>query len=129
MDKLKDWHDLKQRDVVELQNQVNGEAHLSDEARRAMDLHDNLMTLGMLNDFVRLLDMVELDQVRYREVKNKKLSAVGVEQEKGAMKFKKTLRRILDANIDALIDILDDDILDETEEEAYEQFKEGTEQS
>ena len=124
MDKLKDWRDLRQRDVVELQNQVNEEEHLSDEARRAMDLHDNLLTLGMLNDFVRLLDLIDLNQVRYREVKDKKLSAAGVEQEKGAMKFKTQIKNILDDNINQLIDILDD-----LEEEVYEQFKEGTEQS
>lgn len=125
MDKLKDWHDLRQRDVVELQNQVNEEANLSDEFRRALDFHDNLLTLGMLNDFVRLLDLVDLNQVRYREVKNKKLSAAGVEQEKGAIKFKTQIRNILDDNINQLIDILDN-----MEEEVYEQFKEeGSEQS
>lgn len=121
---MKDYSELHQRDVVELQDSVNAAAELSEEAKRALALHDNLMTLGCLNDFLLLIDLIDLDEVRYREVKNMKLSAAGVEQQKGADKFKKRIRRILTDKRDSLIDILD-----EMEEEAYEQFKKGSKQS
>ena len=122
---MKDYTELHQRDVVELQDSVNAAAGLSEEAKNALSLHDNLMTLGCLNDFLLLIDLIDLDEVRYREVKNMKLSAAGVEQQKGADKFKTRIRRIITDRRDALIDILDD-----LEEEAYEQFKkEGSEQS
>jgi hypothetical protein len=122
---MKDYTELHQRDVVELQDSVNAAAELSEEAKNALALHDNLMTLGCLNDFLLLIDLIDLDEVRYREVKDMKLSAAGVEQQKGADKFKKRIRRILTNKRDALIDILDD-----LEEEAYERFKEeGQEES
>lgn len=122
---MKDYTELHQRDVIELQDSVNAAAELSEEAKNALALHDNLMTLGCLNDFLLLIDLIDLDEVRYREVKNVKLSAAGVEQQKGADKFKKRIRKILTDRRDALIDILDD-----LEEEVHEQFKEeGTEQS
>lgn len=122
---MKDYTDLHQRDVIELQDSVNAAAELSEEAKRALALHDNLMTLGCLNDFLLLIDLIDLDEVRYREVKNVKLSAAGVEQQKGADKFKKRIRRILTNKRDTLIDAIND-----IEEEVYEQFKEeGSEQS
>lgn len=122
---MKDYTDLHQRDVVELQNSVNATAGLSEEAKNALILHDNLMTLGCLNDFLLLIDLIDLDEVRYREVKNMKLSAAGVEQQKGADKFKERIRRILTNKRDALIDAIND-----MEEEVYERLKEeGTEQS
>jgi hypothetical protein len=121
---MKDYTELHQRDVVDLQDSVNAAAELSEETKRALALHDNLMTLGCLNDFLLLIDLIDLDEVRYREVKNVKLSAAGVEQQKGADKFKKRIRGILTNKRDQLIDILD-----EMEEEAYEQFKEGSEES
>ena len=125
MDKLKDYTELHQRDVVELQESVNTAAELSEEAKNALVLHDNLMTLGCLNDFLLLIDLIDLDEVRYREVKNVKLSAAGVEQQKGADKFKKRIRRILTNKRDELIDAIND-----MEEEVYERLKEeGTEQS
>ena len=124
MDKLKDYTELHQRDVVELQESVNAAAELSEEAKNALVLHDNLMTLGCLNDFLLLIDLIDLDEVRYREVKDMKLSAAGVEQQKGADKFKKRIRRILTNKRDSLIDAIND-----MEEEVYEQFKEGSEES
>lgn len=125
MDKIKDYTELHQRDVVELQDSVNAAAELSEEAKNALVLHDNLMTLGCLNDFLLLIDLIDLDEVRYREVKNVKLSAAGVEQQKGADKFKKRIRRILTNKRDELIDSIND-----MEEEVYERLKEeGTEQS
>lgn len=125
MDKIKDYTELHQRDVVELQDSVNAAAELSEDAKNALILHDNLMTLGCLNDFLLLIDLIDLDEVRYREVKNVKLSAAGVEQQKGADKFKKRIRRILTNKRDELIDSIND-----MEEEVYERLKEeGTEQS
>ena len=125
MDKIKDYTELHQRDVVELQDSVNAAAELSEEAKNALVLHDNLMTLGCLNDFLLLIDLIDLVEVRYREVKNVKLSAAGVEQQKGADKFKKRIRRILTNKRDELIDAIND-----MEEEVYERLKEeGTEQS
>lgn len=125
MDKIKDYTELHQRDVVELQDSVNAAAGLSEDAKNALVLHDNLMTLGCLNDFLLLIDLIDLDEVRYREVKNVKLSAAGVEQQKGADKFKKRIRRILTNKRDELIDAIND-----MEEEVYERLKEeGTEQS
>ena len=125
MDKLKDYTELHQRDVVELQDSVNTAAGLTEEAEKALALHDNLMTLGCLNDFLLLIDLIDLDEVRYREVKNVKLSAAGVEQQKGADKFKKRIRRILTNKRNELIDAIND-----MEEEVYERLKkEGTEQS
>ena len=125
MDKIKDYTELHQRDVVELQDSVNAAAELSEDAKNALILHDNLMTLGCLNDFLLLIDLIDLDEVRYREVKNVKLSAAGVEQQKGADKFKKRIRRILTNKRDELIDAIND-----MEEEVYERLKEeGTEQS
>ena len=122
---MKDYTDLHQRDVVDLQDSVNAAAGLSEEAKRALAMHDNLMTLGCLNDFLLLIDLIDLDEVRYREVKNVKLSAAGVEQQKGADKFKKRIRRILTNKRDSLIDAIND-----VEEEVYERLKEeGTEQS
>lgn len=123
---MKDYSELHQRDIVELQDSVNAAAELSEEAKNALALHDNLMTLGCLNDFLLLIDLIDLDEVRYREVKNMKLSAAGVEQQKGADKFKERVRRILTNKRDSLIDAIND-----MEEEAYEQFKkeDGTEQS
>lgn len=122
---MKDYTELHQRDVVELQESANAIAGLSEDAKNALVLHDNLMTLGCLNDFLLLIDLIDLDEVRYREVKNMKLSAAGVEQQKGADKFKKRIRRILTNKRDALIDAIND-----MEEEVYERLKEeGTEQS
>lgn len=122
---MKDYTELHQRDVVELQDSVNAAAELSEDAKNALVLHDNLMTLGCLNDFLLLIDLIDLDEVRYREVKNVKLSAAGVEQQKGADKFKKRIRRILTNKRDELIDSIND-----MEEEVYERLKEeGTEQS
>lgn len=122
---MKDYTELHQRDVVELQDSVNAAAGLSEEAKRALVLHDNLMTLGCLNDFILLIDLIDLDEVRYREVKNMKLSAAGVEQQKGADKLKKRIYRILTNKRDALIDVINN-----MEEEVYERLKEeGSEQS
>ena len=122
---MKDYSELHQRDIVELQDSVNAAAELSEEAKNALALHDNLMTLGCLNDFLLLIDLIDLDEVRYREVKDMKLSAAGVEQQKGADKFKERVRRILTNKRDSLIDAIND-----MEEEVYERLKEeGTEQS
>lgn len=116
---MKDYTELHQRDVVDLQDSVNAAAELSEEAKNALILHDNLMTLGCLNDFLLLIDLIDLDEVRYREVKNVKLSAAGVEQQKGADKFKTRIYRILTNKRNELIDAIND-----MEEEVYEQFKE-----
>ena len=121
---MKDYSELHQRDVMELQNSVNAAAGLSEESKRALALHDNLMTLGCLNDFLLLIDLIDLDEVRYREVKNAKLSAAGVEQQKGADKFKNRIRKILTKKRDSLIEAIND-----MEEEVYERLEEGTEQS
>lgn len=105
---MKDYSELHQRDVVELQDSVNDAAGLSEEAKVALALHDNLMTLGCLNDFMLLIDLIDLDEVRYREVKNMRLSAAGVEQQKGADKFKRRIKRILTSKRDELIDMIEE---------------------
>ena len=66
---MKDYTELHQRDVVELQDSVNAAAGLSEEAKRALVLHDNLMTLGCLNDFILLIDLIDLDEVRSAKLK------------------------------------------------------------
>lgn len=105
---MKDYSELHQRDIIALQDSVNTAAELSEEAKNALALHDNLMTLGCLNDFLLLIDLIDLDEVRYREVKNMKLSAAGVEQQKGADKFKRRLKRILTSKRDELIDMIEE---------------------
>lgn len=105
---MKDYSELHQRDVLELQEAINYESGMSDEAQKALALHDNLMTLGCMNDFLLLIDLIDLDEVRYREVKNMKLSAAGVEQQKGADKFKRRLKRILTGKRDELIDMIEE---------------------
>lgn len=105
---MKDYTELHQRDVLELQDAVNHAAELSEDTKRALALHDNLMTLGCLNDFMLLIDLIDLDEVRYREVNDLKLTKEGIEQQKGADKFKKRLCRILSHKRDELIDILEE---------------------
>ena len=116
MDKLKSWKDLHQRDVVDIQDDVNKAADLSLEAQRALALHDNMVTLGCLNDFILLIDLIDLDYARRMEVKDIHLTKNGVEQRKGADVFRENLKNIVTRKRDQLIDILD-----KMEETTYEE--------
>ena len=100
---MKDLRDLRQEDVVALLYEVNNEVGLDDKAREALALHDNMLILGMMNDFVRIMDLVDLNEVRTREAKNLHLSRDGKKQQEGADRFKENVKRILDKNIDECI--------------------------
>lgn len=101
---MKDLRELTHADVVAIQDAVNDAANLSDEAKRALALHDNMIMLGLMNDFVHLMDIVELDAVRIMEVKNLRLSKEGKKQREGAESFHRMIKRVLQRNIDECIE-------------------------
>lgn len=86
--KNKSWYDLSHEEVVALQYEANRAAGLTKEQQLALDLNDNLIVLAALNEFIKLLALVDLDEVRRRELKGYHLSKDGKMQEQGAMKFR-----------------------------------------
>ena len=88
MKKSKSWYDLSHEEVIALQDAANKAAGLTKEQQLALDLHDNLTILAALNEFIKLLALIDLDEVRRRELKGYHLSRDGKMQEQGAMKFR-----------------------------------------
>lgn len=103
---MKKLRDLTQEEVIAMQDAANIEAGLSDEAKLALALHDNMLVLGMLNDFIRLVDILDLDECRIREVRDFHLTKTGKAQQEGSDKFRKRLKLVLNNNIDECIDII-----------------------
>lgn len=101
---MKDLRELTHADVIAIQDAVNDAANLSDEAKRALALHDNMLMLGLMNDFVHLMDIIELDGTRIMEVKNLRLSKEGKKQREGAEAFHRMVKRVLQKNIDECIE-------------------------
>ena len=103
---MKTLKDLTQEEVIALQEEANLEAGISDKTKLAIAMHDNLMVLAMMNDFIRLMNTVELNAARVYEVKDIRLTKSEKEQREGANKFRRTVISLLDKQRDDCIDII-----------------------
>ena len=107
MKKSKSWYDLSHEEVIALQDAANKAAGLTKEQQLALDLHDNLTILAALNEFIKLMDLVDLDEVRRRELKGYHLSRDGKMQEQGAMKFRKDVENRLKKSREKCIQMIE----------------------